>query len=214
MHGNELLAQLVPGYPQQRFFKVSQHTLENVFAILQSAEVNVPIGWEPFAGVDKAIDVFVGYLMLDAWIGNTDRHHENWALVVSPKTTIHLAPSYDHASSLGTHETDRNRQDRLTTRDTRRSMTRYVERAASAFFASPLDKKPMPTLDAFREAGIRRPGAAQAWLERLARVSCQDVQAIFVQLPSGRITAVATDFALKMLALNCQRLLTLQEVFG
>jgi hypothetical protein len=214
VHGNELLAQLVPGYPQQRFFKVSQHTLENVFATLQSAEINVPIGWEPFAGVDQAIDVFVGYLMLDAWIGNTDRHHENWALVVSPKTTIHLAPSYDHASSLGTHETDGNRRDRLTTRDTRRSMTRYVARATSAFFASSLDKKPMLTLDTFREAGMRRPDAAEAWLERLAQVPCQDVQAIFAQMPPDRINTVATEFALKMLALNYQRLLTLQEVFG
>src|SRR5207245_2398343 len=94
VHGNELLAQLVPGYPKQQFFRVSQHTFENVVAILQSAEVNIPIGYDPFADVDEAIDVFVGYLMLDAWIANTDRHHENWALVMSPKATVHLAPSY------------------------------------------------------------------------------------------------------------------------
>jgi hypothetical protein len=33
-------------------------------------------------------------------------------------------------------------------------------------------------------------------------------------MPPDRINTVATEFALKMLALNYQRLLTLQEVFG
>jgi hypothetical protein len=80
-------------------------------------EIPMPIGWTPFAGIGAAVDVFVGYLMLDAWIGNTDRHHENWGLVVHAQGT-HLAPSYDHAASLGAHETEENRHDRLTTRDT------------------------------------------------------------------------------------------------
>jgi hypothetical protein len=88
-------------------------------------------------------------------------------------------------------------------------MTRYVARGTSAFFASSLDKKPMSTLDAFREAGMRRPRAAEAWLKRLAQVTCQDVQAIFVQIPPDRISTVATEFALTILALNYQRLLTL-----
>src|SRR5712691_13257238 len=42
-----------------------------------SSTREVPIGWTPFAGVREAVDVFVGYLMFDAWIANTDRHHEN-----------------------------------------------------------------------------------------------------------------------------------------
>lgn len=121
VHGNELLAQLLPEYPRQQARGVSQHTLEHVFAVLQNGEIHMPIGWTPFPGIDAAVDVFVGYLMLDAWIGNTDRHHENWALVVRPQGT-HLAPSYDHAASLGSHETDANRHDRLTTRDRGRSM--------------------------------------------------------------------------------------------
>jgi hypothetical protein len=159
------------------------------------------------------VDIFVGYLMLDAWIGNTDRHHENWALVVRPQAT-HLAPSYDHAVSLGAHETDANRHDRLTTRDRGRSMQQYVARARSAFYASPTDTRPMSTLSAFREAGIRWPRAAQAWITRLERLSFQDIEAMFADIPSDRISAVARDFAIKMLSFNAQRLLTLQEVWG
>ena len=207
VHGNELLVHLLPGYPQQQLFGVSEHTLEHVFAILQDVEIQMPIGWTPFTGIDAAVDVFVGYLIQDAWIGNTDRHHENWGLVVHPQGT-HLAPSYDHASSLGAHETDANRYDRLTTRDTGRSMQRYVERATSAFYASPADTRPMSTLSAFEEAGRRRPRAAQAWIARLECLSAQDIKAIFANIPSDRISAVAKDFAIRMLALNSQRLLT------
>jgi hypothetical protein len=156
------------------------------------------------------VDVFVGYLMLDAWIGNTDRHHENWALVVRPQAT-HLAPSYDHAASLGAHETDAIRHDRLTTRDRRRSMQRYVERARSAFYASPPDTKPMSTLDAFREGGRRQPRSAHVWITRLERLSSQDIEAILADIPSDRISAVAKDFAIRMLFINTQRLLALPE---
>jgi hypothetical protein len=208
VHGNELFAQLLPEYPRQQSRGVSQHALEYVFAILQNVGIYMPIGWTPFPGIDAAIDVFVGYLMLDAWIGNTDRHHENWALVVRPRGT-HLAPSYDHAASLGAHETDANRHDRLTTRDRGRSMQHYVARARSAFYASPTDTRPISTLSAFREAGIRRPRAAQAWIARLERLSSQDIEAIFAAVPADRISTVAKDFAIKVLSLNAQRLLTL-----
>jgi len=87
-------------------------------------------------------------------------------------------------------------------------MPRYVERAASAFYAFSADTRPMPTLDAFRAAGLRQPGAAQAWLARLERLSAQDIEGIFANIPSDRISAVAKDFAVSMLALNSQRLLT------
>jgi hypothetical protein len=208
VHGNELLAYLLPAYPRQQSRGVKQHTLEHVFTILQNIEIHMPIGWTPFPGIDAAIDVFVGYLMLDAWIGNTDRHHENWALVVRPHAT-HLAPSYDHAASLGAHETDENRYDRLTTRDRGRSMQQYVARARSAFYASPTDTNPMSTLDAFRAGGLRRPEAAQVWITCLARLSSQDVEAVFADIPSDWISPVAKDFAMRMLVLNSQRLLAL-----
>jgi hypothetical protein len=155
----------------------------------------------------------VGYLMLDAWIANQDRHHENWSLVVSPEPAIHLAPTYDHASSLGSNKTDKNRKDRLTTRDRGRSMERYVARAKSAFFLSPSDPKPMSTLDAFNYAGKVRPAAARRWLESLAKVSWQDVQIIFEQIPRDLISDAAIEFALKILTLNGERLLALREEF-
>ena len=44
------------------------------------------------------------YLLLDAVIGNVDRHHENWGILgkdVDGSVKGRLAPTFDHASSLG-----------------------------------------------------------------------------------------------------------------
>lgn len=151
--------------------------------------------------------------MLDAWIANQDRHHANWGLIVTLENenmNIHLAPTVDHASGLGRNETDNNIKDRLKTRDQGRSMARYVERALSAFYNSPLDNKPMSTLEAFFRAAKRRPLAARSWLERLANLTPQDTLAIFANVPPGEITPVAVDFAQEILNLNQQRLLRLE----
>ncbi|MBI3303251.1 MAG: HipA domain-containing protein [Deltaproteobacteria bacterium] len=208
--GNVLLARVVTAYPEKKFFRVSQHTVRRVFAILRNARINLPIGWSGFPGLQTATDAFVGYLMFDAWIANQDRHHENWGLVTTREALRHLAPSFDHASSLGSNETDENRKDRLTTRDKRRSTEQYVERALSAFYASPSSSKPLSTFAAFQEAGKINPKAADAWADRLKLVSLQDIALVFGQIPPDRITPIAIEFAQRMLELNRQRLLTLQ----
>ena len=44
------------------------------------------------------------YMVLDALIGNTDRHHENWGILrtrVDGQWEDKVAPSFDHASLLG-----------------------------------------------------------------------------------------------------------------
>lgn len=209
--GNELLGRIVPGYPGRKYFRVRQHTLRVVMTIIGHRLIDPPMDFSSFPGVASAIDVFVGYLMLDAWIANQDRHHENWAVVVTPQGAAHLAPSYDHASSLGRNETDENRKDRLITRDRGRSMEHYVERATSAFYPSPSSRKPLSTLQAFKAAANLRTSAAKAWLERLQMVSLRNTRLLLERVPPDRISSIAVDFAQRMLELNYQRLLALKE---
>ena len=208
--GNELLSSAFKRYPKQQFYHVREHLLRRVLAIIKINRIQPPIDWNPCDGVTTALDVFIGYLMLDAWIGNQDRHHENWGMIVSPQRTIHLAPTFDHASSLGWNETDEVRRERLHTRDNRRGMEAYVERALSAFFASSADTRAMPTLDAFVEAAKLRPKAAQVWLARLAQIGDSSVNQIFSWVPPERITRDGIIFAQRMLELNRKRLLALE----
>ncbi len=207
--GNEILVQLDKAYPKERFYRVRQHTLRLVLAIIKQKAIQTPLGWKPFGNIGSALDVFVGYLLLDAWVANQDRHHENWGFIVSPERTIHLAPTFDHASSLGWNERDSTRLQRLATRDMRRGVEQYIEKALSAFFSSPTSSKPMTTLDVFSEAARLNPRAGKAWLERLTEISENDVTKIFDQIPNDRISDTARRFAMKMLELNQKRLLKL-----
>ena len=60
-----------------------------------------------------AFDVFAGYLVLDAWIANTDRHAHNWGVLQDPRTgDVCLGPSFDHGSALASGDEDRVRAQR------------------------------------------------------------------------------------------------------
>ena len=56
-----------------------------------------------------AFDVFAGFVLLDAWIANQDRHDNNWSVLIPgtwPRPATLLSGSYDHASSLGFADPD------------------------------------------------------------------------------------------------------------
>ena len=204
--GNEILAPMVPNYPKTESFKVSQHTMENIFVALTQDFVNLPLQWTPPNGITTAAEAFVGYLLLDAWIGNSDRHHENWAFIHFRKKT-YLAPTYDHASSMGREMLDNKRFLKLKNE----SVTSYAQKCTSAIYGSVEDIKPLKTFDVFCKAQERYPKAASVWLHNLANVSTDDTLELFRRIPSERISETAIEFAQKILELNQRRLLNLRE---
>lgn len=205
--GNELLAAIHAGYPRHEVRRVREHTLGRIHALLGRPEITPPPGWAPPGeGVVNAFDVFVGYLLLDAWIANQDRHHENWGLI-SHQDRIYLAPTFDHAASMGQNETDASRRDRLTTRDQGRNISNYVTKARSAIYDHKNSKKPLLNLDLFDEAARKAPTAARAWLAQLEQVREDDCQHLFDQLPPEEASPLACEFAMTLLSLNRKRLL-------
>lgn len=215
VHGNEILAPIVPNYPQSESRGVSQHTIDIVLKAIGDDCVNLPIGWTLPVGIQTAVDTFVGYLLLDAWIGNTDRHHENWAFLrnktaSTSRETVYLAPTYDHSSCLGRELLDQKRQEKFNNC----SVEAYVNRCRSALYASINDTRPLKTFDAFCEVARRHPEAAKVWLARLASVSATDTLALFKRIPSNRISPIAVEFAQKILELNQRKLLDMMEVLS
>ncbi len=206
-HGNELLAEIASGYPVEKKFGNRDHTLNRIHALLIQESFLPPLGWQPpDRAIKTAFDVFIGYLLLDTWIANQDRHHENWGLITYQKRT-YLSPTFDHAVSLGYNVQDCEREDRLRSRDKRRRMGHYVTRARSAIYESRNDKKPLYTLNAFVQAAQKRPQAAAAWLDRLRIVNQEDCRLIFNAFPDGYISSSGKDFALSLLQHNRERLL-------
>lgn len=209
--GNELLAKVDKSYETAARYKTTQHILRRVIAVLQQSTITIgtPTGWDCPPQVSDAVGVFAGYLLLDALVCNQDRHHENWGLIATPEHGLTLAPTFDHASSLGRNETDDTRRSRLNTKDKGYSVESYVAKARSGFFENKSSTKAMSTMDAFRECAKANPSAAQYWLDRLYAINEADFSAILANIPDDFISSEARDFSNAMLCINRNRLLSL-----
>ena len=99
VHGNELLGARNAGYDKDLKREHPLYTVEAVQECLRGA--GAPADHHGVRDLD-AFDVWAGYLLFDAWIANTARHHENWAVLIDRQAdNTRLAPSFDHGSSLG-----------------------------------------------------------------------------------------------------------------
>lgn len=197
VHGNELLQKVDETYPTTQLRGVGKHT---VSAVLAALEGTAPPTGATSLELGHGADWFVGYLLLDALILNCDRHHENWGvLVVGDHGGRVLAPSYDHASSLGRELRDEERAARLGGRDPRHTVASYVRRARSAVFETADSPKPLAPAAAFFSAANLRPSAGAFWVARLRAVG-QDVLADIAQaVPRSAITDPSRSFALEMM---------------
>lgn len=220
--GNELLAKLTWHYQGDRRVRAHKHTVSRVVATMRGPEklltqvpydsrgvsrastIGLPLGYTPPPEIRTATAVFIGYLMLDALTANQDRHDENWGFILTDGR-ITLAPTFDHASSLGRNERDEERIARMTTLDHGRSVEQYVQRARSALFGR--TGRALTTLEAFQEVAKLDKYATRYWLERLRAIDVVQCRAIFENIPSTVITRPAMDFALKILDVNRGRLL-------
>ena len=194
-----------PGYVHQsgRAGGHPGHSLENIREVLDGA--HPPPGCLlPFDAT--AFDVFAGYLMLDAWIANTDRHDNNWSILRHMTEQVrpnYLCGSYDHASSLGFAELDHRRVQRLASDA---QMRRWCERGF-AFCFEHEPGRPVPTLvdTAKRALEMAAPGARDHWLARLDAVRDADVREILFAIAG--LSAPARNFAVRVLEINRRRVL-------
>ena len=201
VHGNELLSAKFPEYPQDQLKNdTAGYTVEAIREVLFPYEG--PHAWANSEG--SGFDCFFGYLILDAWVNNTDRHHRNWGVIVSE--TGSLAPSFDHGSSLAFGETDANRarilrggadavEGWLTGGRTRsfEGMPSMIEVVLAALESDP---------------SLRRDG----WIDRLESITFDEVEAVLNKLPeegpSGVILSdTSRTLCSEILRINRMRLL-------
>ncbi len=178
------------------------HSVANIRAaldgVLPPPDCDLPFG-------ATAFDVFAGYLVLDAWIANRDRHDNNWS-VLKPSTTagpLRLCGSYDHANSLGYNLTDGERARRL---DDERQLLRWCEKGTAWRFEYPAGG-PVPTLAETAASALRLASAdARAhWTEQLGRVDDDNVRQVLARVPG--MSEPARNFAARVLEVNRRRVL-------
>jgi len=206
--GNQLLFDRDPDYPTNadRKFKVRQHT---VAAVADAVGQLLPpsASWMERVpqGVETALDVFIGYVMLDAWVANQDRHHENWAALSDDD--LRLAPTFDHGAALARNLTDDERKERLTTKDRNRRIDAFARRARSAFFSGVPGTKPLGTVEAWLEFSGLAIAAARVWIDQLKAIDPSEIVGILDEIPDQRMTEIAREFTLELLTTNQKRLL-------
>ncbi|CAN5438690.1 hypothetical protein BH20VER3_BH20VER3_06000 [soil metagenome] len=212
--GNQLLLARDPNYPgaSAQRYKVKEYTVEAVTLCVRSLGLPSTEWLQDLpAGIATSLDVFIGYILLDAWTANQDRHHENWgALRLPADPSLRLSPTFDHGASLARNLSDDERKDRLETRDSGRRVGTFAARARSAFYAAANTSRTLNTVDTFSAFAAAAPGAAKVWLTQLASVTTAEVESIIREVPPNRMSAVTRRFTLELLTVNQQRLLALE----
>jgi hypothetical protein len=197
--GNELIASVKPSYDGTRTYRQSEHTISRVLAALATFTVERQTSWHNF----------IGYLMLDGWIGNTDRHHENWGIIIDKNQRRTLAPTFDHASSLGRELTDEKRQARLDTNDKRFAVSAFAARARGALYNHNSPEKPMNVIDAFKEAAKSQTASGKFWIGKLEEVGREEIERIVNSVPKEFMTDTSKAFTIALLIHNRDSILRL-----
>jgi len=203
VHGNQMLVALNPTYPAAaNRFTVTQHTIEAIHRVV--CLLAPPSGCPTLRSeASSAVDAFAGYLMLDAWIANQDRHHENWGAIVAQGQDLRLAPTFDHASCLARNLKDPRRQGLLGNK----RIPAFARKADSAIQAKAGEKTCLSTVAAFRAWSRLAPDGADFWLERLGAVSENAVADVLLSVPPQRMTDLCRVFTLTLLQENRRRIL-------
>ena len=194
-HGNSVLANVISGYDRHRRFGQNAHSVKNiVLAIVDLADKGL-------LDIVAASDRLASYAVLDAVIGNTDRHHENWMIMLDPEhNQFQVAPSYDHASSLGRELSDCRRRQLL---DQGRVLNYIMggkgKRGKGGIYADSSRAIPLSPLRLAQLICRWRPDVARPALERVRALADQEMRMAIDRVPPDFMSGAAKDFAYQYL---------------
>lgn len=200
VHGNEVLFALDPTYHLSGRQEVAGYTLDAIIRALEAEGVVPPPGGAE--GPGTASGWFAGYLVLDAWVANTDRHHANWGILVDPagEAPAALAPTYDHASSLGFQLDERAHHRYVCGISPHHTIATYAARGRCRPMAG------QPHLVEVAAEAASRTGTASWWARQLAEISSQQVRGVIGRVPPARMSQPARMFCEMLLEENRRRI--------
>jgi hypothetical protein len=189
VHGNEIIAGRVLGYDRHQKRHTSDHTYERI----RQAILEVCAG-----RCNEDLGQFAGYLVFDALIGNTDRHHENWALLKreAGPTDHRLAPSFDHASSLGREMRDERRD--LLLREGR--IADYLRKGWGAIYLQEVTATQISPIELVNRLAPKMPEFFGPWLRRVENVTDEQLHCIMERIPAGWSSMPQAEFALGVIS--------------
>ena len=148
---------------------------------------------------------FADYLILDALIGNTDRHDENWGLLQERTASgfmQNLAPTFDHASSLGRELSDE-RSSRLRAEN---RLAAYAERGRGGIYWQENNRHGPSPLELVRRAVAVYPDYFRPALAKLARLDESNILEIVNRIPDDWSSPSQRAFAVELAGYNLAHL--------
>lgn len=204
VHGNELLGGFITGYDKEKERGQAQHTFDNIVEVIEKLFPNEK---------ERRTAAFrmVGYLVFDALVGNTDRHHQNWGAVLTLRRDdagasslqTQLAPTFDHASSLGRELTDEARVRHLR----EGSLERYIHKGKGGIFENGAARAGMSPIALAQVLADRYPEFFGPWRSRIEALSLDAVRDVVWRIPDQRISESGREFALSFLTTSRKLLL-------
>jgi len=192
VHGDELLAGHVTGYDRDKVFRHSDHSVSNIVKAVEAV----------FPGAEERhteLTQLAGYLVLDALIGNTDRHHQNWGVLRNRSETgvthHRIAPTFDHASSLGRNESEASLERKL--RDG--TVLNYARKGRGGIFWLSGDKRGANPLDLVEMAAKQWPDYFRPWLQRCTPLDESTFSSIVKAVPADWMTTNQRLFCVRFL---------------
>lgn len=195
-HGNQIMAGYVSGYDPAKRFRQCDHTLPNIFLALDRAFASPE-------GAKRAKEGLASYCVLDALIGNTDRHHENWGILrkrTGRRWFGWLAPTFDHASSLGRELLDEGAGRSRSRLLHERHVGRYAERASGAVFWDSTDRHGPSPIELVRRAQRLYPEWFEPALRALDRIEIPLLRQVVERVPADWMSDLAREFAVQLMS--------------
>jgi len=202
--GNQILAGFEPGYEVNQRWRQNDHTIGRIFDALGSLFA-IP------DAVTKVKDQMASYLVLDALICNVDRHHENWGVL--RKSTPggmrgRLAPSFDHASSLGRELRDTDSKQSRDRYLRELGVAKYLERGRGPIFVDGTGKRgpsPLRLVSRCLEIDELEPHFRKG-IEKLSHLDTSFFERVLEKVPEGWMTSLAKEFTLSLLLESLEQL--------
>ncbi len=197
VHGNQLMEVAVESYDRRAGFRYKRHTLANIWGCLGL------LGLLTGSDLETTKGRFAEYLLLDAIVGNTDRHHENWGIVQGRGAGIaQLAPSFDHGSSLGRELRDRRRDTRLEGDQ----VGAYVLRGQGGVYWSEDETYGPSPLELFRRGARMYPELFLPALSCIKRLSDRVVRELVDRVPQDWMSVSEREFAYRLMQHSIEEL--------
>lgn len=158
---------------------------------------------ERYLDSEDLLQAFADMIIFDAWIGNMDRHHENWAIYQknvaiqfsllkltkeqreSIKQTRGFTPLFDHGSSLLFELSDRDIEQYLKNRPL--FLSKYILGKRYALILG-MDGKPMNIYKAIEEQMVHKTKWARRFRSSIGKILQADsllVARLILQMPTG-----------------------------